>query len=293
MNTRNAVMTSRVGVLSTCLLSACLLLSGCGLEKTPPVTVKIKPAEEGAAAAAGPSESTTAAPTEAAAGGVGGDLTGVVLFDGTPPTLPPLVGMGSDVKDKAVCSAVEVPDESLVVDPTTKGIHNVFVFFEKAPKGAAPIPPPEKQIYDQKGCKFIPHAMIVRTKVPLLIMSDDSIGHNTHTLPNRNKPTNDGIKPNERKGVPISYAQTERTPFKVVCDVHPWMGGYHLPLDHGYAALTNEKGEFVIKGLPAGEHTLVVWHEGGKPQLLERSLKVTIPAKEPLTLKFAAAKFGK
>lgn len=274
---------------SALCLAACVVLSGCGLASTAPVTVTIKPAEEGAAAAA-EATTDTAKPETVAAGGAS-DLVGTVTFEGTPPTLKPTVAQGADVKDKAVCSMAEIPDETLVVDPATNGVQNVFVFFEKAPAGASPVPPPEKQIFDQKGCKFIPHAMIVRTKVPLLILSDDAVGHNTHTYPNRNPSFNGGISANERKGVPIAYAQSEREPFKVTCDVHPWMGAYHLPLDHGFAAVTNEKGEFTIKGLPAGTHTLKVWHESGK--LLERSLKVTVPTAEPLALKYNATKFGK
>ncbi len=280
----NALMNARAGILLTALL-----ISGCGLATTPPVTVSIKPAEEGAVASAAATETTDAKPSETAATGAGGDLVGVVLFDGTPPILPPVIAQGSDAKDKEVCSVNAIPDERLVVDPASKGVQNVFVFFDKAPAGASPVPPPEKQIFDQKGCKFIPHAMIVRTKQPLLILSDDGVGHNTHTYPGRNAGFNGGIKPNDRTGVPITYVQPEREPFKVVCDIHSWMKAYHLPLDHGFAAVTNEKGEFTIKGLPAGTHTLKVWHESGN--LLERALKVTIPSKEPLTLKYDAAKF--
>ena len=70
------------------------------------------------------------------------------------------------------------------------------------------------------------------------------------------------------------------------------MSAFHLPLDHGYAAVTDAQGKFVIKGLPAGSHVLKVWHESGK--LLERGYKVTIKAGEnPVELKYAAAKFGK
>ncbi|MDB5341194.1 MAG: hypothetical protein JWN70_6813 [Planctomycetaceae bacterium] len=277
------------------LALAGLAISGCGLSNLPPVTVTLKPAEEGAAVAAattteGPAAATTEAP--AAASGGTGDLVGTVVFDGAPPSLTPLITMGADVKDKAVCSAMTIPDESLMVDPATKGIQNVFVFFEKAPVGAVPVAAPEKQIFDQIGCKFIPHGMIVRTKQPLLVLSDDAVGHNTHTYPARNSGFNGAIGAKERKGVAITYTQSEREPFSVKCDVHPWMNAYHLPLDHGYAAVSDEKGKFVIKGLPAGSHVLKVWHESGK--LLERGYKVTIkPGENPVELKYAAAKFGK
>ena len=275
------------------LTLAGVAVTGCGLSDLPPVTVTMKPAEDGAVASATSTDTPAAATadTPTAAGGVG-DLVGQIVFDGAPPALVPLIAQGADVKDKATCSAMEVPDETLVVDGETKGVQNVFVFLEKPPAGAAPVPVPEKQIFDQVGCKFIPHVMLVRTKSPLLVLSEDPIGHNTHTYPSRNSSFNGAISANDRKGVAITYTQPEREPFKVTCDVHPWMSAYHLPLDHGYAAVTDAKGQFVIKGLPAGSHTFKVWHETGK--LLERGYKVTIKAGEnPVELKYAAAKFGR
>ncbi len=284
-------MTCKTGI---CLVLAGMMLVGCGLSDTPPVSVTIKKSDEGVATTevAKADGNTGDKPGATVAAGGSADLVGVVLFDGTPPNLPPIIAMGAEVKDKTVCSATAVPDESLVVDPASKGIQNVFVYLEKAPAGATPIPPPEKQIFDQKGCKFIPHAMIVRTKLPLPVLSDDAVGHNTHTNPVRQSGINGAVSANDRVGaLKIIYSKSEQNPFSVTCDVHTWMKAYHLPLDHGFAAVTNEKGEFSIKGLPPGTHTLKVWHESGNA--LERSLKVTIPAKEPLTLKYNAAKFGK
>lgn len=272
-------------------------VAGCGLAVTPPVEVVIKPADDAATEVAAseqpaaPSESPSQG-TPSESGGVS-NLVGKIIYDGEVPKLPPVVTMGQDVKDASVCAAATIPDESLEVDPESKGIRNVFVYLEKAPAGAAPVAAPEKQIFDQKGCRFLPHSLIVRTKVPLLVLSDDAVGHNTHTFPQRNSGFNGAIGANDRKGVAILYTQSEREPFKVTCDVHPWMSAYHLPLDHGFAAVTDEKGEFVIKGLPAGEHTIKIWHEAGK--LLERGLKVNLKAGggEPIVKKYLPAKFGK
>ena len=136
--------------------------------------------------------------------------------------------------------------------------------------------------------------MIVRTKVPLAVLSNDAVGHNTHTNPVRNSSINGAVSANDRVGVlKVTYSLAEKAPIKVTCDVHPWMGAYHLPIDHGFAAVTNEKGEFTIKGLPAGTHTLKVWHETGKD--LERGLKVVVTAgpNKPVELKYGAAKFGR
>jgi hypothetical protein len=280
-------------------LACALTLGGCGLATLPPVSVTLKPAEDQTPAEAGTTETkapeatgTTPVPAATAAAGGPGDFVGTVTLTGDKPALPPLVALGAMVQDKATCSAVEIPNELLVVDGASKGIQNVFIYLEKAPAGAAKIPLPEKQIFDQKGCRFMPHAMLVRTSVPLLVLSEDDVGHNTHTFPSRNTGFNSAIGKKEQKGVPINYTQSEKEPIEVKCDIHPWMKAYHLPLDHGFAALTNEKGEFAIKGLPAGTYTFKVWHEAAG--LLERSYKVVIKAGDaPVKLEYAATKFTK
>jgi hypothetical protein len=48
----------------------------------------------------------------------------------------------------------------------------------------------------------------------------------------------------------------------VLSNLHEWMRGYIFVLDHPYAAVTDEKGEFSLDGLPPGQYTLNVWHEG-------------------------------
>ena len=269
-------------------LTVALMVGGCAPAVTP-VTVTIKPDK-----AAAPAETTEgAAPSEGGAAGGVGDLTGVVLFDGNAPEPPPLVAKGEAVRDAAVCAAVAVPNEALEVDPTSKGIRNVFVYLEKAPAGGKSEPIPEgKLLFDQKGCRFAPHALLVRTSQTVYVLNDDSVLHNTHNFPKRNSVFNTAIPTNERAGVPMVYKQPEKDPIEVKCDFHPWMRAYHLPLDHSFAALTDANGKFEIKGLPAGTHMFKVWNEKGG--LLERAYKVTIKPNQPneVKLTFGAAKFA-
>jgi hypothetical protein len=218
-----------------------------------------------------------------------GTLTGQIVYGGDPPALPPLFGAGADVRDAAVCAAEPIANESLVVDPATKGISHVFIYLEKAPKGGVSPPAEGDAIFDQRGCVFRPHALLIRAKQKVLILSDDPIAHNTHTFPNRNKPFNQGIPPNERNGVALTYAAAERMPVEVKCDYHPWMRAWHLPLDHGFAALTDAQGKFSIAGLPAGTHKFKIVHEGRE---IERAYSVTIKAGDnPLTITLGAEKF--
>lgn len=274
---------------------ALLAVAGCGPLHGPQVTVTIKSAEGTAASAdAAPSAAAEAAPVE---GGYG-NLVGTVTYESDPPKMADIVrGGDASVKDASVCSAHTIPDESLVVDPATKGIANVVIYLDKKPANIKPelaAPPTEPVIFDQKGCRFLPHVLTVRIGQPLLVISDDSIAHNTHTFPLRNTSFNGVIPPLDRKGIPCTYTKAENTPIEVKCDLHSWMKAYHFPIDHPYVAVTDAQGKFSIKGLPAGKHTFKVWQEKASGGLLERKLEVTIKPDADTTqdLKYGAAKFA-
>lgn len=281
--------------ITPCVLSIAglCLFAGCPRDQIVTVTMK----SDASAKAASTEE--TAAPTEAAGYG---NLVGTITYEGTPRELPVLVAKDDPkVKpdDRAVCAAEPVPDESLVVNPDNKGIANVIVFLEKRPANIKPElakPPSEPVLFDQKGCRFLPHVLLVQAGQPLLIVSDDSIPHNTHTNPKRNPAFNQVIKPNDRTGTPCDYKKAEPGPLPVVCDYHPWMKAWHFPVDHPYAAVTDKDGKFRIEGLPAGTQTFSIWHERGPgtAQLLERKLQIKIEVDQDTTkdLTFGASKFA-
>lgn len=230
----------------------------------------------------------------ALAAGDPGKLAGVIQFDGAVPSFPPVVKKGDmAVKDAAVCAAGDVPNEELVVNPGNKGIANVFVYLAKLPDGVKPPKPGDAAvIFDQKGCQFLPHALIAPVDVQVLVQNGDNVLHNTHTNPLRNDGFNQSIGANDRKGVPLKYKKSERLPVKVVCDVHPWMKAYHLVVDHPYTAVTDADGKFEIPNLPAGKHEFVIWQE--KAGYLDRKKVIEIKAGQTadVELKFGAAKFA-
>jgi hypothetical protein len=205
-----------------------------------------------------------------------GILKGKITLKGTAPTLPPLVKKGDPAaKDSAVCAAMDVADESLIV----KGgaIENVVIYLQKAPTGyTPPAVPANEVIFDQKGCQFYPHVMAVRAGQVIRVKSDDPIAHNTHTSPFRSKEFNQAIGAKDRVGVKLVHDKAENVPVKVKCDLHPWMSAYHVVTNHPFAAVTDAKGEFEIVGVPAGKHEFTIWHE--KPGYIERKKAVTIAA---------------
>lgn len=210
-----------------------------------------------------------------------GTIKGKVTVSGDFTALKNLVEKGNkSTKDAEVCAAEDVPNESAVVDPASKGVANVVVWIASKPakihpdlaKSAKPIVE-----FDQKGCRFLPHVLLVRTDQKVKVLSDDNISHNTHTWPRANKQENFIVAPKDRVGVVVpSVSIKEKTPTKVTCDIHPWMEAYWLILDHPYSAVTNAKGEFEIANLPVGEHELKVWQE--KIGWVEKSMKITVKA---------------
>lgn len=223
----------------------------------------------------------------------GATVKGTVTFDGTPATPKIVVKKGDGaVKDAAVCAAVELVSETLVVNPQSKGIANVVVYLPKAPAGyTVPAPPKTPLIFDQKNCRFFPHMLIVPVGQPVKVLSDDPVPHNTHTFPARNDGFNQAIKANDRVGIDLSYTKPERVPIEVKCDFHPWMKAYHFPIDHPFAAATNENGEFTLNDLPNGEHKFTVWHERKGYLTRDLVIKVAGGTAAPVKLSYKVSDF--
>ena len=249
--------------------------TGCGegAAETPKVTLKPSTSDGGADAANGAANGGTKTGGETVAASGFGTFKGRVLLTGSASPLPPLVEQGANIKDGEVCAAQPVPNEKLVVGPGN-GVANVFIYMVRAPRGGkdqAAHEPTDTPVFDQKGCVFIPHALVVRAGKPITVTSNDSVPHNVHTFPKKNNTFNDIVAQGAQKQ--FTYNSAELEPVEVKCDFHTWMRAYQLPLDHPYGALTGEDGSFEIADLPVGEHEFRIWHEG---KLLDRGYKVTV-----------------
>src|SRR5438445_4642671 len=117
----------------------------------------------------------------------------------------------TQVNEASICAAAEILSDELVVDPKTSGIANAFVYLPKAEK----VHPRQKEsatkevVFDQKGCRFIPHALFVRTDQVVVVKSADNCAHNTKTNPLRNQAENFALPPNDRKGVEVKNRAPE------------------------------------------------------------------------------------
>ncbi|MFH1300420.1 MAG: hypothetical protein ABIK07_05115, partial [Planctomycetota bacterium] len=213
-------------------------------------------------------------PMEVSAAGWG-SVTGQFVFDGPVPK-PVIQRTKGDpsVKDSAVCAAEDHFNKDLVINPENKGIQNVFMYMRK-PNEIHPDLKESKEktvVFDQKGCTFYPHSLVVRTDQTVLVKSDDPVAHNTHTFPIKNQAVNFILAPNDREGKEVANVIPEILPMQVKCDIHPWMTAYWFVADHPYAVVSDKDGKFTIENLPEGKNDFRIWHE--KVGYVERKFTV-------------------
>ena len=223
-----------------------------------------------------------------------GDAAGRFVLEGEAPDLAPRVAAGAEktkegqpVKDGAVCAADPIPDFSLVVGEGG-GIANVFLYPLRPIRGTKPEleqAPDAPVVFDQEGCVFKPHCLIVRAGQPISLVSSDPVAHNVRFTPLRNRgdAINLTVPANAKEGVKKQFEKGEPVPIPAFCDFHPWMKAQWLISDSPYAVLTDADGRFEIKDLPPGTHNFVAWHEsaGG---FLDKRITVTVKAGESTDL---------
>lgn len=189
-----------------------------------------------------------------------GSIKGKFVYD--KPVEPAVLQITKDVE---FCSQHK-PEDEAVVTGEGNALANVFVFLAPPRGKSVEIHPdlagakPEAVVLDNKGCKFVPHALTLWTKHPLEVRNDDAgIGHNTNLQIVMNAPFNETVS-NDRP-ITKNFTKSEPIPMKVVCNVHPWMNAYILIRDNPYMAVSAEDGSFEIKNVPAGKHDFIFWHE--------------------------------
>ena len=193
-----------------------------------------------------------------------GTLKGQVVISGDAPEAA--VEKIDDHPDKALCLVDgELPkDDNIVVDENG-GLRDVFVMMYVKGKGKdAPIHESYSEDNDDQelsidnvNCRFVPHALFVRTGQTVLLKNSDTVGHNCQITTfnnecNINLPAGDGV--------PIKFDKSDKIPGMVNCKMHEWMDGVVLIRDNPYVAITDSAGNFEIKNVPAGEWDFQFWH---------------------------------
>jgi plastocyanin len=241
------------------LAAAAVAVAGCG------------GSEQAPAATAPPPNAKRVDPSKA------GNVTGRVLFEGTPPPNEPIRMTSDPVCTRENPGGVNA-DTVLVNDG---GLENVFVYVKDGLGGYYFDVPTDPVTLDQKGCRYSPHLIGLRVGQPLEIVNSDATMHNVHALPTVNREFNFSQIMAGMKDRKVFTAREVMVRFK--CDVHTWMSAYAGVLDHPYFAVTANGGKFELKGLPAGTYTVEAWHE----KLGTATQSVTLGEKENREITFA------
>ena len=190
-----------------------------------------------------------------------GTLTGTLAYDGTPPKPDPI----NVTKDAAVCGKHNLVNEALKVNPDNKGIADilVYVYVKRGDPKPTVHADYEKTANDEvridnKGCRYEPRVVLLRTTQTLVIGNKDPIGHNTKVDTLTNPPLNPIIPAGAE--IKQKFPLAEKRPTSIGCNIHPWMSATLLIQDHPYMAVTDENGQFTIPNLPVGEWTFQFRH---------------------------------
>ena len=196
-----------------------------------------------------------------------GVIKGRLVLKGKPPAPKVDVKKGDPAaKDAKVCAAQEILNQSLVVDPATKGVRYGVAFLVK-PEGKNPeaakalVAKDPKVEIDQKGCEFVPHLAAIFEGQKVAFKSSDPVAHNVRYSGFKNGGQNVTLPPNGKFEPPKPLKAENARPIKMNCDLHPWMTGNLFVFDHPFFAVTKPDGSFEIHGVPAGTQNLVVWQE--------------------------------
>ncbi len=178
-----------------------------------------------------------------------GSITGTVKFSGTPPHM-----RGIDMSKDPYCVAQHKNNpaklENVVVG-NGGGLENVVLYISQGlSASAASAVPSQEPEFDQKGCMYEPHVMVVDAGQKFKVVTSDQTTHNIHPLPNPltgNIPWNESQPP----GAPpiVKSWKAEEIAIPVKCNIHPWMHGWHVVVKGPYA-VTDDNGNFTIKNVP-------------------------------------------
>lgn len=209
-----------------------------------------------------------------------GHIEGQIVFEGNPFDPKVRIPRAASTAEVIIGTIEHFLDESLVIDPETKGVANVFVYLPRIDDLDPEFREPPKQPVQVtlKDARFAPHAAFIRTGQPVLVKSRDPFPHEMHLRPFINHECGFLVRAKDRKGVTLHFPEPEKWPIQVKCDLHPHMKSYWLVLNHPYAAVTDSEGRFRVEHLPAGEHLFVVWHSRAAAGYLDAALEVTVKA---------------
>jgi plastocyanin len=166
-------------------------------------------------------------------------------------------------KDKEVCGRGYKIDK--VYEISQKGeVKNAVVFVEGSSDGKK-----VTKVLVQERCEFSPRVVAMYKGSALEIVNRDATKHEANgvqdyeTIFQLSQP---------KKGMKDRVILEKPGVVEITCNIHGWMKAWVVVSGTPFYAVTDSGGNFRISGLPPGEYTLRVWHEG----LREKKVRVKV-----------------
>ncbi len=160
---------------------------------------------------------------------------------------------------------------------------NAIISIEKIP-GKEFDPPKQPAKMDQKNLVFIPHVLPILAGTTVEYLNSDDVLHNVFSPDKCADKFNLGTWP---KGKTRSYTFDQPGCVSVMlCNVHPEMEAYIVVLETPYYAVSAKDGSYTIKNVPAGKHTLRIWHA----KLKGESKEIAVPESGEVVVDFEVKK---
>jgi plastocyanin len=150
-------------------------------------------------------------------------------------------------------------------DALTAELHNVVVYLEDSSRTLGSDSHRHGSIA-QRGEQFVPHVMAIVQGGSIDFPNDDDIYHNVFSLSPAAAPGGKGFDLGRYpKGTWKSWTFSRAGVVQVFCHIHSDMSAVVLVLANSFFASPGDDHHFAIDDVPAGDYTIVGWHERIKP----------------------------
>ena len=128
------------------------------------------------------------------------------------------------------------------------------------------------RVVAQKDKRFEPHVLAVTVGTVVDFRNDDPLFHNVFSL----------SRPNDfdlglyKGGTARQQTFDTAGAVQVLCNIHSSMLAWIYVVDTPWFAQADAAGHFSVKGVPAGEYLVQVWHESAS-RIAETKVKVSGP----------------
>jgi plastocyanin len=186
---------------------------------------------------------------------------------------PPTAAAGGEAVAAAPVPAAAAPPSAVVgsivghvaTAPTNAAAHAV-VYLEDA----AIVPGPTLAAHvDNRQMAFLPYVAVVAAGGRVVFSNGDPFPHNVFST-GKDRFDLGLVQPKSSTAHVFKTAGV----YPLLCNLHPNMLGFVIVSPSSYFARANAKGEFEIKGVPAGTYKITAW----APRQQPATQSVTVPA---------------